>query len=133
MRHERGFSLLETIAAMLLLAVAFTAVMRVSGSSTRATSQVRAVDRASMWADSKLESIGRSDPLVAGDSSGRFDEAFDWHMTVKPEPGERPELRLYRVDLDVGWSEGSSHPRLHFSTMRVQVQMATPSSVGISG
>lgn len=133
MRKQRGFSLLETIAAMLLLAIAFSAVMRVSGSAMHATSRVQATDRATMWAEGKLESLGRSQALVSGESAGKFDDMFDWRLVVTEEPGTHPELRLYRLDLDVEWKEGVTPSRLRFTTMRTEVYIAPAKDAGHPG
>lgn len=133
MRKERGFSLLETIAAMLLLAIAFGAVMRVSGTAIHATSRVQAADHATMWAEGKLESLGRDQALLVSDSTGRFDETFGWHLRVTEEPGTHPELRLFRLDLDVEWKEGVIPAHLRFTTMRTVVSIPPVAAGGHAG
>ncbi|GAA0916133.1 hypothetical protein GCM10009552_34320 [Rothia nasimurium] len=120
MLRERGFSLLETIAAILLLSIAFGALVQVSGASTHLTTKATKQSRAAMWADSKLEALGHGEPFIAGHSEGRFDTTFRWDMTITPAAEDTSDLHLYRVDLDVLWKEGMTTARLHFITLRLQ-------------
>ncbi|TCV91050.1 general secretion pathway protein I [Luteibacter rhizovicinus] len=123
MTPSRGFSLLEVIAALLLLAIAFGAVMQVAGASMHLTSRSTTLSRSTMWADTKMESVGYVAPLVAGTSEGRFDDTYRWSMTIAPVVDgtqARSELHLYRLELDVLWREGVTDRKAHFTTLRVQ-------------
>ncbi|MDO1528945.1 prepilin-type N-terminal cleavage/methylation domain-containing protein [Fulvimonas sp. R45] len=129
-RRARGFSLLEVIVAILLLAVAFAALMRVAGGAAGLTRRAAAHDEAAMWARSLLDSAFVLDAPVPGVTEGRFDDGYRWRLQVSPwtPPGAAPDgaLRLYRLDLDVSWG-ASSHPdHARFSTLRAV--SATPGS-----
>ena len=56
---QAGFSLLETIAAIVLLALAFGAVMHVAGAATQLTGHARELNRVAMLADTTLDAAGR--------------------------------------------------------------------------
>jgi general secretion pathway protein I len=120
--RERGFSLLEVIAAILLLAVAFGAVLQVSGSSMQLTSRAVARSRAAMWADSKMETLGRTEPLTAGSTEGRFDTTYRWRVTVTPEASNKYDLHLYRVELEVMWTDVAGTSSMHVTTLRLRDQ-----------
>ncbi len=131
-RRQRGFSLLEVIAAVLLLAIAFAALMRVAGSSLNLTARAAERSQAAMWARSLLDSAFVLDPLKMGTRSGRFDKRYRWQLAVTPWnpvagsklPGQPTEptvpLRMVRLDLDVLWDVGSHHYTAHFSTLRLR-------------
>lgn len=127
-RSVRGFSLLEVVAAVLLLAITFTALMKVAGSSLNLTAHAAERSGAAMRARSLLDSAFMLEPIRVGSSSGRFDSQFRWRLQVRPwrvaasggvpQPVPSP-LRLYQLDLDVLWHSGGHERSAHFSTLRL--------------
>jgi len=130
--RAQGFSLLEVVAAVLLLAITFASLMRVAGSSLNLTARSAERSQASMWARSMLDSAFVLEPIRTGRSSGRFDQRYSWQMAVTawqppvaaPAPGPQPQavaspLKLYRLDLDVLWKSAGHAYSARFSTLRV--------------
>jgi len=135
-RRAAGFSLLETIAAILLLALAFGAVMHVVGAATEVTGHARELNRIAMWADSTLDSAGRLEPLREGARQGWYDKQHQWRTMVsaqEPMPGQAADLRVYRVDLDITWRDGRAERRAHFATLRVQDEPNPASAMSVAG
>ncbi len=132
-RPQRGFSLLEVIAAIMLLAIAFTALMKVAGASISLTHNAAEHSEAAMWARSLLDSAFVGEVVKPGSSSGRFDPRFRWKLDVTPwnQAAATPDapLQLYQLDLDVLWGP-QAHPRsAHFRTLR----LGGPFGAGHSG
>ncbi|KJV33765.1 prepilin-type N-terminal cleavage/methylation domain-containing protein [Luteibacter yeojuensis] len=126
-RRQAGFSLLETIAAILLLALAFGAVMHVAGAATNLTSHARELNRVAMFADETLASVGKRDALREGVQRGWYDSRYRWQLTTRRNdafPARTPDLHLYRIDLDILWRDGGSERRAHFATLRLQDEPA---------
>ncbi|MBT2144307.1 MULTISPECIES: prepilin-type N-terminal cleavage/methylation domain-containing protein [unclassified Rhodanobacter] len=123
-RHQGGFSLLEVIAAIMLLAIAFTALMKVAGASINLTHNAAEHSEAAMWARSLLDSAFVGEPVRPGSRSGRFDPQYRWQLDVTPWNQAGPALpgaalQLYQLDLAVSWGP-SAHPRsAHFRTLRL--------------
>lgn len=122
--RQEGFSLLEVVAAVLLLAITFTALMKVAGSSINLTTNAAERSQAAMWARSLLDSAFVLEPIHPGSSSGRFDRQFHWQLDVAPwamsdKPGPSAPLRAYRLDLAVLWSSGGHQHVAHFTTLRL--------------
>ena len=128
--RARGFSLLEVVAAVLLLAITFASLMRVAGSSLNLTARSAERSEAAMWAHSLLDSAFVLEPIRVGRSSGRFDQRYRWQLSVQPfqpargAPAAGPQapaspLRLYRLDLDVLWKSAGHDYSARFSTLRV--------------
>lgn len=123
-RLQQGFSLLEVIAAILLLAIAFTALMKVAGASINLSRNAAEHSEAAMWARSMLDSAYVGEPLQVGNRSGQFNRQFRWRLDVTPwnQAGVVPPaapLHLYQLDLDVQWGP-PAHPReAHFRTLRL--------------
>jgi general secretion pathway protein I len=128
-REQGGFSLLEVIAAIMLLAIAFAALMKVAGGSISLTQNAADYSEASLWARGLLDSAFVGTPIRTGNSSGQFNQRFRWQLAVTPwldagnPPAESP-LHLYQMDLNVLWGP-SGHPRsAHFRTLRLAGQDA---------
>ncbi len=120
--RQSGFSLLEVIAAIMLLAIAFTALMKVAGASIHLTQNASNHSEAAMWARSRMDSAFVGEPIEPGTSSGQFNQKFRWQLRVTPwnrnTPANAP-LHLYQLDLDVMWGP-PAHPRsAHFRTLRL--------------
>ncbi|MEO6801098.1 MAG: type II secretion system protein [Rhodanobacter sp.] len=118
-----GFTLLEVIAAIMLLAIAFTVLMRVAGGSTRLSQNASDHSEAALWARSLLDTAFTTEPIQPGTSSGQFDEHFRWQLDVSkwrpPSAPPNTPLQLYQLDLDVMWGP-SVHPHsAHFRTLRL--------------
>ncbi|WP_266156357.1 type IV pilus modification PilV family protein [Dyella silvatica] len=122
-KHARGFSLLEVIAAILLLAITFAALMQVAGSSIGLTNNAADHAQAALWARSLLDIVDVEAPLQPGNSEGRFNAQYRWHLKVAPwNPGNAnadSQLRLYKLDLDVLWGSRVHERSAHFSTLRL--------------
>lgn len=133
-RHQGGFSLLEVIAAMLLLAIAFTALMKVAGGAISLTQNAAAHSEAAMWAQSLLDSAFVGQPIKPGASSGHFDRRFRWQLQVTPwrlagkTPPDAP-LQLYQLDLDVRWGPPGHVRSAHFRTLRLSGPPAAATQV----
>lgn len=121
---QQGFSLLEVIAAIMLLAIAFTALMKVAGASISLTHNAAGYSQAAMRARSLLDSAFVGEPITPGSRSGRFDAQYRWQLDVTPWNQAGPAtpgapLQLYQLDLTVAWGP-AGHPRsAHFRTLRL--------------
>lgn len=125
----RGFSLLETIAAILLLAIAVAALMRVASASLNLTDTLGQTGRADMLAQGKLDALGIAEPLLPGEREGRFDRDYRWRLRITPwRDGELPPdsvLMLYQVELRVSWGDARRPRELTYTTLRT-ARRSTP-------
>ena len=69
-----GFTLLEVVVAVAILALTLGAVMRVFGASLRGLAAAERHTVATLHAQSKLAEIGIEEALAAGDASGAFEQ-----------------------------------------------------------
>ena len=124
MKRAAGFSLLEVIAAIMVLAITFGVLMEVAGGSIRLSRNAAEHTQASMWARTLLDTRFTFEPLKPGTSEGRFDSHYRWKLSVMPWTGPGVTvapggLRMYRIDLDVLWGAQPSERSAHFSTLRI--------------
>jgi len=130
--RQRGFSLLEVIAAIAVLAIAFAALMQVAGSSLSLTARANERTQAALRARTLLDGAFVMEPVREGASDGRFDDTYRWRMNVTryQPPGDAPADDaqpgfdagpggMYRLDLDVIWGQGNDERHARFSTLRL--------------
>ncbi|HZX71885.1 MAG TPA: type II secretion system protein [Rhodanobacter sp.] len=121
--RANGFTLLEVIAAIMLLAIAFTVLMRVAGGSIRLSQNASDHSEAALWARSLLDTAFTTEPIQPGTTSGRFDQRFRWRLDVSPwrPPSAAPNtpLQLYQLDLDVMWGPPVNPYSARFRTLRL--------------
>lgn len=135
--RQRGFSLLEVVAAILLLAIAFTALMQVAGGSMSLSQNAADYSRAALWARTLLDTAGLDADLQPGQSEGRFDATYRWRMQVTPwrpadvDPNTQLPLAMMKLDLDVRWGPSQRERSAHFSTLRFV--SATRDASGLGG
>ena len=118
-----GFTLLEVLAAIALLGIAFAVLMQVAGGAVGLTGQAADASEAAMWARSKLDSAYVVEPLQPGRSAGRFDRKFRWQLDVTPwhaaASDDQTPLQLYQLDLQVSWGAAAHPHTANFRTLRL--------------
>ena len=122
-RCTQGFSLLETLAAMFLLALCFGALMQAAGASMALNARAAGYTQASLWASGFLDRQFVTEFPSAGTHEGRFDDIYRWKMTVTEPAVESAvptvtPMRLYRIELTVRWNEKGRDASARFVTQR---------------
>lgn len=126
-RGQGGFSLLEVIAAIAILAIAFAALMQVAGSSMSLTARANERTQAALRARTLLDGAFVMEPVQEGATEGRFDDTYRWRMNVsryRPPDDATPDDDgsrggMFRLDLDVVWGTGGDERHARFSTLRI--------------
>jgi len=119
-----GFSLLEVIAAIMLLAIAFAALMKVAGASMNLSHNAVEHSQAAMLARSVLDSAFVGEPVTPGQRMGEAEGGYRWTLDVTPwtgtgQPAPAGPLRLYQLDLEVSWGPMARPRTAHFRTLRL--------------
>lgn len=112
--RNRGFTLLEMLAALTLLALTFFVVMGAMGQAIQALYKDQRATRLALAAHSVLEA-SMAAPLQAGQQRGRLADGVGWQLRVT-QVTEHARARLYRLDLTLNLA---GHVE-RFSTLRVQ-------------
>lgn len=105
--RQAGFTLVEALAAFAILAVSLAAVYPLLGNG-RAVEDAAVRRLAVLLAQSRLAAVGGGDlPLEDGVREGRFDNGWDWRVTVAPyaELTQGPVLGK-AVSATVRWPAG---------------------------
>lgn len=110
-RGDEGFTLLEVMVAMTLIAIALMAVLGSQSQSVSLASEARFNTTAALLAQSKMAEIELEDPEDLSTDSGDFGEDFlgyTWQLSVSDVMFDRPENvsdHLKQIDLTISWGE----------------------------
>ena len=146
MTRRNGFTLLEVLAAIALLAIAFAVGLGALGKSTQNAARSAALVTATERAQSLLAAQGLEAPLQDANLSGAFDDGARWTLKIHalPRPSPAPDdgmagaalrqqgalmaqasaIDIYQLDVTVQYGAGRT---LRLSTQRAQAaQESTP-------
>lgn len=110
-KADDGFTLLEVMVAIALIAIALMAVLGSQSQSVSLAGEARFNTTAALLAQSKMAEIESQDPEDLTADSGDFGEDFPgytWKLAVSNVTLDRPENvsdHLKQVDLTVAWGE----------------------------
>ncbi|MBS0383466.1 MAG: prepilin-type N-terminal cleavage/methylation domain-containing protein [Proteobacteria bacterium] len=135
--RPRGFTLLEVLAAIALLAIAFAVGLGALGKAAQNAGRAAALNTAVERAQSLFAEQGLDTPLRAGTQNGKFTDGMAWTLQIRalpplpaapdgqsgvlPQPsGAAPAqvaVELYQLDVAVQYGAGRT---LRLSTQRAQ-------------
>lgn len=118
----RGFTLIEVLVALAILAIALTVLFQVFGSGSRAIVASERYLMATMLARSVMDDIGAETPVVAGENSGDVGDGYRWTIRSSPSPAIAPVmdgdriLTPYLVQVEISWN---GRPVTTLTTLRL--------------
>ena len=111
---QRGFTLLEMLAALLILALCSTVLVMAFGNSARALQQAQRSDELSLAARSILDEASAGQ-LRAGSTEGLW-SGLPWRLAISTLPAGEAPVDIWRLDLRVG--QGAR--QAEYSTLQVR-------------
>ena len=122
-RDSDGFTLLEILVALAILAVSVPILMTTLGNGLRRTSSTDLETSASALAQSLLAKVGTEMTLVDGKQAGQFEGGFRWKLQVTPYGDQQDQdawqLRAHQVMVQVRWNDGAAERRVALTTLRL--------------
>lgn len=122
-QRQAGFTLLEMIGAIAILAISFAVLLQALGTSVNLTQKAGRRTEAALVAQSVLDSAFVLSAPESGMRQGRSKDGFDWQLQTRLWPGaaasQTSDLRLYQLQLTVNWGPRGRRRHAHFSTLRV--------------
>ena len=105
--RRRGFTLLEILVAVTILAVALVALMRAFATGLMGIGLAEARVIAVAHARAKLEEVGSVIALEPGELDGEWDDGYRWRVEIDPyeigEASAEAALVPYTVEVTVSW------------------------------
>jgi general secretion pathway protein I len=133
--NQRGFSLLEVLAAFVILALVGTALLRLFSGALGNATLADEYSRATLYAESRLAAVSVEAPLKEGTLQGNSDDGrYAWTTVIAPytTPGSTADLesattampvRLWKLAATVTWPGAPGSERsVALSTVRIAVK-----------
>ncbi len=118
-RRERGFTLIEVVAAFVLLSLVLASAFQIFTTGLQRAGELEDYSRALVVAQSKLAAAGLDGPLEEGETRGESeDRRYRWAFAVRRgeenvDPGGPAVslFNLYRLDVRVEWDGSDGRAR----------------------
>ncbi len=136
--NEEGFSLLEVIVALSIMAIGFATVMQLFSGSIKSIDLSDEYLKAVSLANHKMNSLELDDFLVE-DFTGEFENEPDYSWTLALEPygdilnDEEDNIQLAKVTLNVLWNSRGKERNVQLTTVRTDGFSYTPLDSVIKG
>ena len=127
LRNDRGFSLLEVIVALLIMAGGFLAVVNLFSGSVRSVNLSSQYLKAVTLANSKMNEL-EIENFFLDDKSGGFknEENYRWELEIAPYDSslnnENSRIQLQKILLKVFWNDNGKPRKLELATLRLDGQ-----------
>jgi general secretion pathway protein I len=120
-QRESGFTLLEVLVALAILAISLGVLIPVFAGTLDREAALADQKTAAMLAQSKLDTVGSEIPLADGVSDGTFSNGFSWHIEIAPYKFEYTSRLVtpMLVTLTVKWPAKNGSRSLTLKTIRL--------------
>jgi len=119
--QEGGFTLVESLGAFTALTLVLIVLLAGLSGAVRGSRHADTMREALRLAQSKLDSLGVTEPLTPGESTGRFGNGFEWRLRIREvRKGSNIHLIGAAAELTVSASaEGSRVPAVSLVTIKL--------------
>jgi general secretion pathway protein I len=122
-RDVPGFTLIEVLVALVLLAIAFGGAYQALSSGLGWTERSQNTEKALTIAESMLERIGNDIALADGVLAGRTSDGFSWHFETTPygSTSNLPagQLAGHQVEVVISWTEQWNARQVRLVSLRL--------------
>lgn len=129
-RRDRGFTLVEVVVAIAILALMAGVIFRVNSDSIRNIRRADALADASALAQSLIAKVGAEIPLREGEARGQSGATLQWRVQMKRygDATDRAQwpLAAYTVMAEVTLRDGPDTQPVELITLRLGPKEAAP-------
>lgn len=123
-KRPLGFTLLETLVALSVLAISLVVVLQLFSGGLRAEKASDDYSRAVFYGSEKMEEMLLVTPLEEGILEGDCDEKYRWQTEVVPiELPEEEEatlpFRMMEITVRIFWSQGVRDKQFELRTTKI--------------
>jgi prepilin-type N-terminal cleavage/methylation domain-containing protein len=127
LKNEQGFSLLEVVVALMIMAGGFLAVLNLFSGSVRSVDFSGQYLKAVTLANSKMNELEIQNFKI-DDSSGNFknEKNYRWEVDISPYDSnlnnEKSGIQLQKILLNVLWNDDGHTRNIELATLRLEGQ-----------
>lgn len=135
MRDDRGFTLIETLVALIVFGMIAAAVQIGLSATWRNARIAEGQEHALAHAKRMLAEVGVSRPLMLGVQSGSIDDTTQWRIAIEPVAqtsnvatafNSADEQAPYAVDVLVSWRDAASSRERSISLRTIKMGRVVP-------
>jgi len=125
-RAAQGFTLIEVLVAFMILTLSLSVLFRIFSGGLNNVAVAGDYARAVLVAESRLAQVGRSEPLLVGQTSGEAGAGFRWQQNIERYMPWDDDTALtlpvsgYRVSVEVSWMRNGREQQVILNSLRVQ-------------
>jgi general secretion pathway protein I len=120
---ERGFTLIEIVVALAILALAVPILFNLISDNIKRIGFATSTANAELMAQSLLATVGVEIPLHEANMAGDFSDNFRWQLHISPwgDPTERKRwpIKAYEVSTEIFWPDGEHGRSIALTTLRL--------------
>ena len=120
-----GFTLIEVLVALTVLAISLGIIFSLFSAGLTGKRTAEDYEQATLFAESKLNSLGVDEPIQLGNTFGRINDRFSWNARVTPyvEKGRDESKDMLRqpwvLTVTVSWSDWGNQKSVSLTTLRL--------------
>lgn len=122
---QKGFTLLETLVALSVLAISLGVIYQIFGTSLRNMQYAKEYSYAQLFAESKISELGKGIPIAEGTFGGKIDDKYLWEISIVPESSlnhsEKSIIHAYKVLFNIQWDSYGKDRSIKVLTYKLAV------------
>ena len=123
---HKGFTLLETLVALSILAISLGVIYQIFGTSLRNMQYAKEYSYAQMFAESKLSELGKGIPVKQGRIEGDIDGKYFWVINVEPQStnavSSQNLVQTFKVLFSIHWDSQGRQRSIDLVTYKLSVE-----------
>jgi general secretion pathway protein I len=121
---NRGFTLIETLVAMSILAISLAVLLQLFSGGLKSSRLSDEYTRGIFYAREKMDEILLAEELTEGVIGGEFDNGFKWRaealrVTIAEAKDAALPFRTFNIKVDVRWNEGEKEKHFAINTLKL--------------
>ena len=123
---QQGFTLIEVLVAFMILTLSLSVLFRIYSGGLTNVAVAGDYAQAVLVAESQLAAVGRSEPLLVGQTDGESGDRFQWRRIIESYTPWEDDIALtvpvsgYRVSVEVSWTRNGRAQQIILNSLRVQ-------------
>ena len=123
---SNGFTLIEVLVAMMILAISFVVLLQLFSGGLRTGRLSDDYTRAILHAREKMEEILLFEKSGSGEQEGEFKDGFKWKTKIvrienTEEEAAKMSLDSFNVKVEVTWFEGSREKHFEINSLKISI------------